>query len=303
MAEDKRRDGGEGSWESLGYGALETAVARRERLADNYDIDFGQERVFPELVEAMLAEVPEGAKVLEVGAATGLLTRPLLQVAGGVTAMEPSHGLLHRLLTSDVASSPKLRTLPGLVEDLPAVVDYDCAVVTFTPRRGVALLRLLRELALRVSDRIVILLPDDTAMDWAYLARSASLQGFEMRAHLVRGSDDHRAVVLTALVAGWHPLAPGPEDWAVDAREITVPYPPPRGAATRLVRYFLSGGDRALSLVTDPRGVERLYGNLRTAVHRLARDECTVRRQGDVIQLVRLPRRADRVRGPEAPWQ
>ena len=41
---------------------LESALARRERLADKYDIDFGQERVFPELVEALLDEVPEGAR-------------------------------------------------------------------------------------------------------------------------------------------------------------------------------------------------------------------------------------------------
>jgi hypothetical protein len=269
---------------------FETAVARRERLADNYDLEFGQERVFPELIAAMLEEVPADRKVLEVGAATGLLTRPLLEHSASVTAMEPSSGLLGRLLASDVAASPNLATIVGVVEELSPVVAYDTAVVTFTPRRGLALVRLLTQLALRVSERVVVLMPDDTSLDWAYLARSAAGQGFDVRVRLVHGAGGHRAIVLTALVQDWQPLAPEAQDWAVDARAVSVPFPAPRGAATRLVRFFLSGGDRALSLATDPRGVERLYGNLRTAVHRLAREELTVRRHGDVIQLVRLPR-------------
>jgi hypothetical protein len=297
VEQGKRR---EQAYEDLGA-QFETAVARRERLADVYDIDYGSERVFPELVEAMLAEVPPGCSILEVGAATGLLTRPLLEHAALVTAMEPSHGLLHRLLTSDVADSPKLRMLPGIVEELPPTVAYDAAVVTFTPRRGIALLRLLTELAKRVSGRVVILLPEDTSMDWAYLARSASVAGLDVRLHLVHGAEGKRGVVMTAVVDGWEPTAP-PVDWSVDAREIAVPYPPPRGAATRLVRYFLTGGDRALTLDTDPRGVDRLYGNLRTAVHRLGREEVTVRRQGDVIQLVRLPKASDGAERTAGPW-
>jgi hypothetical protein len=280
---------------------FETAVARRERLADNYDIDYGSERVFPRLVDAMLEEVPPGARVLEVGAATGVMTRPLLGKAGHVTAMEPSHGLLHRLLSSDVADSPKLRTMPGIVEELPARKEWDVAVVTFTPRRGIALLRVLTELAKRVKQRVVIMLPDDTSMDWAYLARSASSAGLETRLRFVHGNDGKRAVLMTAEVDGWQPTDT-PTDWAVDAREVSVPYPAPRGAATRLVRYFLSTGDRALTLDTDERGAERLYGNLRTAAHRLARDVVTVRRQGDVIQLVRLPRAAEPGDDGDSPW-
>lgn len=278
-------------WSDLGP-QFERAVASRERLADNYDIDFGHERVFPELVDAMLEEVPEGANVLEVGAATGLLTRPLLERAGFVTAMEPSAGLLGRLLESDVAASPKLQFLRGIVEELPPQLAYDMAVVTFTPRRGIALARLLAQLAMRVADRVVVLLVDDNSMDWAYLARSAAAQGFDVRVRLVSG-DSKRAVVLRADVHSWNPTLVPIEDWAVDARELSVPYPHPRGTATRLVRYFLAGGDRALLLVTEHHGAERLYGNLRTAVHRLARDEVTVRRQGDVIRLVRLPKPAD----------
>ncbi len=275
---------------------LESALARRERLADRYGLGYGADRVFPQLVEAMLAEVPEGSRVLEVGAATGLLTRPLLQRAGHLTALEPSAGLLRRLLSSEVAESPHLTVKQGMVEDLLHDELYDVAVVTFTPRRGMGLSRLLVELASRVKDRVVMLLEDDGTMDWAYLARGAAVQGFvDVRLTLLssrdtRPEDRRRAVLLVANLDRYEPMIEVPEDWGVDAREIEMPYPTPRGGATRLVRYFLAGGDRALRVNTDPRGVERLYGNLRTAVHRLARDELTVRRDGDIIQIVRLPR-------------
>lgn len=272
----------------------DSALARRERVADTYDIDFGQERLFPELVDALIEEVPAGAAVLEVGAATGLMTRPLLEHAGSVTAMEPSAGLLRRLLSSEVAASPRLRTLQGLVEDLPPDVAYHVGVVTFTPRRGRGLLRLVSELAIRVSDRIVMLLREDQSMDWAYLARSLAGQGFDVRLRIVSGStEEHCGVVLTALVANWRPEPDSEAAWGLDARELQVPSPAPRGTASRLVRYFLAGGDRALLVRTDADAVDRLYGNLRTAVHRIGRNEVTVRRDGDSIQIVRLPRAQD----------
>lgn len=273
------------------YGVvLDTAIARRERLADNYDIDFGHERVFPELTEAVLAEVPEGARVLEVGAATGLMTRPLIERAGALTAMEPSEGLLRRLLETDVASSEKLQVVRGMVEDLPRQLSHDAAVVTFTPRRGPGLLRLIMELAIRVSDRIVIMMDDDGSMDWAYLARSAAIQGFDVRVRLVQGEGGRRAVVIVADVADWEPTFAAEGAWGTDARETSVPYPAPRGAAARLVRNFLGGGDRALIIRTDPRGLERLHGNLRTAAHRLGAGEVTVKQEGGAVALVRLPR-------------
>lgn len=284
------------------YGVpLDIALARRERLADNYDIEFGQERIFPELLEALLAEVPEGVDILEVGAATGLLTRPLLQRAGRLTALEPSEGLLRLLLASDVAKSPKLTTRQGMVEDISPAEAYDVAVVTFTPRRGLGLSRLLTELSHRVRDRVVMLLDEDGALDWAYLARAAALQGLDVSLRIVCGGESgtaaapRRAVVMVVRVERSCPVT-GPRqtvespDWADDARQIEVPFPPPRGAPTRLVRYVLAGGDRAIRVDTDQRGIERLYGNLRTAVHRIARDRLTVRRDGDSIQIVRLPR-------------
>ncbi|HEY3318093.1 MAG TPA: hypothetical protein VGK50_06690 [Coriobacteriia bacterium] len=277
---------------------FESEVARRERLADNYDIEFGQERVFPELVTAMLERVPEGSRVLEVGAATGLLTRPLLERASKLTAMEPSAGLLRRLLSTDVAEDPRLVTMAGVVEELAPRVAFDVAVVTFTPRRGYALVRLLHELAIRVSDRVVILLAVAGTMDWAYLARSAVLRGFGVEMELIPREDRRNpGVVMTVRISGWKPGALMNDEWAVDVRQVDVPYPSPRGAATRLIRYFLSRGDRVLAIATDARGADRLYGNLRTAAHRVGGDEVSVRRQGDVIQLVRLPRRDGAGRG------
>lgn len=284
---------------TIDYGVpLESAMARRERLADKYDYQFGQERVFPELVEALLEEIPDGCDLLEVGAATGLLTRPLIGRAGCLTAMEPSQGMLRRLFMTDLAEDPRLTVFYGLVEDLPKDTMYDAAVVTFTPRRGIGLMHMLRVLASHVRDRVVMMLDDDASMDWAFLARAASIQGFDTRLRVVGKACDpsagsvesRRAVLLVARVTGWCPEIEPAEAWHLEAREIEVPFPAPRGAATRLVRYFLAGGDRALVVRTEQRGVDRLYGNLRTAVHRLGREEATVRRTDDGVQLLRLPK-------------
>jgi len=281
---------------------LEAALKRRERLADEVTAEFGAERIFPELVDALMAEVPEGVDILEVGAATGLLTRPLLAKSRYLTALEPSVGMLKRLLASEVANAENLTIRQGMVEDLEQGDTYDVAVVTFTPRRGLGLARLLFELACRVRDRVVMLL-DDGALDWAYLARAAAAEGLDVRLRIVsRGSRSgeegahSQAVILVAEVERYCSLGPearptGVElgKWAGDAREIEVPFPPPRGTAARLVRYMLAGGDRALRVLTEPAGAERLYGNVRTAVHRLARDQLTVRRDGEIIHIVRLP--------------
>ena len=76
--------------------------------------------------------------MLEVGAATGLLTRPLLGRASALTALEPSEGMLRRLLSSDLAEDPRLSFVHGLAEDLEPRAVFDVAVVTFTPRRASA---------------------------------------------------------------------------------------------------------------------------------------------------------------------
>jgi len=277
---------------------IESTLERRERFANRFDYDFGQERIFPGLTEALLEEVPEGTKILEAGAATGLLTGPLLKRAGHLTALEPSEGMLRRLLAKDVGDSPHLRVLRGMAEDLSRTELYDSAVVTFTPRRGIGLLRLLQELAFRVTDRVVMLLDDDPSMDWAFLARAAATQGFDVRMrfvseHRADAEAPRRAVVLVAEISEWSPFTRGESAWEFEARTVDVPYPAPRGAATRLVRYFLAGGDRALLVRTEQEGLDRLYGNLRTAVHRLGQNEVTVRRLDDGVQIVRLPKTVD----------
>jgi hypothetical protein len=273
---------------------LESALVKRERLADRYDYNFGQERLFPGLDEALMEEVDEGAHILEVGAASGLLTGVLLGKADKLTALEPSQGLLRRLMQSELADDERLTTVQGLVEDLPRKKAFDQAVVTFTPRRGMGLVHLLIELARRVKGSVVMLLDEDGTLDWAYVARSAAVQGFDVRLRLVsekrpaKGADPRTAVIIVANVGSWTPQTAAEEQWEFGARTLDVPFPSPRGTATRLVRYFLAGGDRILIIRTEREGLDRLYGNLRTAVHRIARDEMTVRRMDDGVQIVRL---------------
>lgn len=284
----KERNARSASVKALGL-PIETAMSQRDELAKEHGPEFGQEWLFGELVDALLAEIPEGASVLEVGAATGAFTRLLLGKASHVTALEVSPGMLQKLMESDIAGSPKLRVLQGVVEELPYQEMYDLAVVTFTPRRGVALSTLMIELGQRVADRIIVVFREDLSMDWAYLARDAANQGFDVRLHVVSG-DDSRAVILVADVKTWEPRQPASEEWGLDMRETEVPFPPPRGSAARLVRYFLTISDRALLVKTDPKGIARLYGNLRTAAHRLSRGEVTVRMHQGHIHLVRLPK-------------
>lgn len=277
---------------------IDGALQRRERLANRYDYQVGQDRVFPQLVVALLDELPEGGDVLEVGAATGLLTKPLLTRVGALTALEPSPGMLRRILQSSVSEDPRLSTQLGMVEDLAEDAMFDRAVVTFTPRRGVGLLTLLAGLSAHVRDRVVFLLEDDVSMDWAFLARAAVGQGFDVRARFVSNgaaeeSGRLRAVILTMIVTEWSTDSTLDDVWDLGSKALDVPQPMPRGTATRLVRYFLSGGDRAMVVHSDRDSLERLYGNLRTAAHRLARDEITVRRVDDGIQLIRLPKSSE----------
>ncbi len=277
---------------------LESALAPRERAARSTDHAFGEERVFPELVEALLEEVPYSDRLLEVGAAGGLLTVPLLGKTGSLTALEPYDALYSRLLDIRATVGERLTPVLGMVEDLDPTERFDNAVVTFTVRRGIGLITLLKRLVPLVRDRIVVVFDDDGSMDWAYLARTAAVQGFDTRLRIVTDHvheepEQRRAVILIAGVSSWCEACAADEIWDIEARVVDVPFPAPRGAATRLVRYFLAGADHAILAKTDREGVERLYGNLRTAAHRLARDEITVRRTDEGVQLVRLPKPAE----------
>jgi hypothetical protein len=187
---------------------IDSAIANRDRLAAEVGLEFGKDLVFPELIEAILEEVPESSTVLEVGAATGVITRELVPHVAMVTALEISEGMLQLLLCTDVAQAENLRVMQGVVEELPREIAFDVAVVTFTPRRGHALTLLMSELAQRVADRIVVVFPYDRALDWAYLARTSAAQGFDVRLRMVRGTGEHRGVILVAGVEGYEPIRP-----------------------------------------------------------------------------------------------
>ncbi|MCL2324019.1 MAG: hypothetical protein FWC48_00360 [Actinomycetia bacterium] len=299
------------------FGAdFDNLMLRRDRAASHEGANFGSRRMFKELAERVLGEVKPGYRVLEVDAATGILTRLLLARGAEVTALEPSSVFVKKFLRA--IDDEHLQVFTGFTEDLPTQPEdqlFDLAVVSFPSRRGIGLLALIDELIVLVRKSILLVMPDDGSLDWAYLTRGAALEGYEVSTRFItehnapsaafsRGKDKNadcpylpqdidmvkRAVLLhVEQRAKLRPIR-AEEAWALAARTIHVPYPVPRGAATRLVRYFMAGGDRAVLITTDDAGLPRLYGNLRTAAHRIARDEVTVRRVDEGVQLMLIPR-------------
>lgn len=296
------------------FGAtLESLLDRRERLAHSKGPAYGSDFVGRQLVETVLSHVKPGMRVLEVDPAAGLFTRLFVGRGAEVVALEPSPTFAAELATHE---SDNLMVVRGFTEDIePALAErgeplpsdraaladnrFDIAVVTFPARRGMGLLALINELTLYVSGYILVILPDDGSLDWAYLLRASAIEGAESTVRFVsegKPADDDtlvgtkRSVVLR--VDRLSAIVPMrlEEAWNLEARSIEVPYPVPRGAATRLVRYFMAGGDRSVIIKTEPEGITRLHGNLRTAAHRIARDEVTVRRTDDGIQLMLIPR-------------
>jgi hypothetical protein len=180
--------------------------------------------------------------MLEVGAATGLMTAPLLSKAKSLTALEPSPGMLRRLVSSDVASDPRLGTMQGMAEDLGADAMFDVAVVTFTPRRGIGLAP--PTLAVHVRDRVVMLL--ETTGRWTGPIWPGGLAWGWVRVHLVAGESGPRAS------AGGDSSRRWPAAQEIDADDIWEFEQDARRAAsgaraaTRLVRYFLTSGARAV---------------------------------------------------------
>jgi len=311
------------------FGAtLDSLMLRRDRAATHEGANFGTRRMFKELAEWILNEVKPGQRVLEVDAATGVLTRLLLARGANVTVLEPSSVFVEDWLRT--IDDERLTVIEGFTEDIPEQDKrFDLAIVSFPARRGIGLLAQLAELAPLVKKNILVVMPDDGSLDWAYLTRGAALEGFEVSTrfltehtessgllsragssfvkgpdlgglpnetsprcpYLPQDIDMIRRAVLVRVErrSELRPIRPE-EAWALAARTIHVPYPVPRGAATRLVRYFVAGGDRAVLITTNSAGLPRLYGNLRTAAHRIARDEVTVRRADDGVQLMLIPR-------------
>ena len=296
------------------FGAtLESLLDRRERLAHSRGAGYGSDFVGRQLVESVLSHVRPGMRVLEVDPASGLFTRLLVARGAEVVALEPSPTFAAQLRTHE---SERLMVVEGFTEDIepelakrgmPLPSDrsglldnrFDLAIVTFPARRGMGLLALINELALLVSGYILVVLPDEGSLDWAYLLRASAIEGAESTVRFVSEGTPVDGDTLTGtkrsvVLRVDHLSAIVPmrleEAWNLEARAIEVPYPVPRGAATRLVRYFMAGGDRSVIIKTEPQGLIRLHGNLRTAAHRIARDEVTVRRTDDGIQLMLIPR-------------
>ena len=259
----------------------------------------GEVEIVPAVLDLLLSEIGQGGHVLEVEATSAALTRELLREADHVTVLSPSADAMGELLGEDMPEAEKLSIAPGPVQGLGYVTYYDVALVAYPSMRGMGLLHTIAGLATHVHDRVIVLMEDEGTLDWAYLARTAVSQGFAVRLHLLalpksESGVARRAVVLVTDLGDWEPSLIAATTWnGDDVREVRVPYPLERGSATNLVREFVEAGDRAMSLSTDAEGLGRLHGAIRTAAHRLAREEVTVRRTGDVIHVMRVPKPAD----------
>lgn len=279
------------------FGAsLESLLARRERLSKTEEYTSGKRIKILNLTAAIRSYIETGSEILEIDAGPGHFTRLLSMLDVGLTVLEPTSTFYHSL-TELLSGRENTQVIQGFTEDLPKGKTYDTALVTFPARRGMGLLSLVNEIAPHVNKRILLIIPDDGSLDWAYLTRACAFEGFKAQVEFIideeQGHDGEHfpraaALVVITKTKSFHDIRMQ-FSWDVTAREIEVPYPVPRGAATRLVRYFIAGGDRAVLIRTHPEGLNRLYGNLRTAAHRIAREEVTVRRVNEGIQLLLIP--------------
>jgi len=295
------------------YGtSLESLLERRERVAKGEGANYGAGRMFSKLAEAILKTLPPGGegKILEVDAGAGLFSQLLLDQGYHVTAIEPVAMLYRRLEEID---NDRFEAYRGFVEDIfegrvfGNRPEFDTAIVTFPARRGRGILALTCELLTLARDKVVLVLPDDGSVDWSSTMRAIALKGFKVTTEFIvdtttierlqeTGAFDlgsiKRAMLMTvdAKPLIKRPLSPSEiiTAWGATIRVIEVPYPAPRGAATRLIRYFKAGGDRSILIKTNPEGMHHLYGNLRTAAHRIAREQITVRRVDNGIQLMQI---------------
>lgn len=278
------------------FGAsLESLLARREKLSRFDSYTSGRSVKILELTKAVRSHIRAGSEVLEVDAGPGHFTRLLTQLDINLTVLEPTTTFVSSL-SEILEGNEKAEVFRGFTEDLPPGKKFDTALVTFPARRGMGLLSLVNELARIVRNEILLVVPDDGSLDWAYLARACAFEGLKSQVEFFVGErvteeDSQAAAAALVVISNTAKLTDIRKDfsWDLTARSINVPYPVPRGAATRLVRYFIAGGDRAVLITTEPEGLKRLYGNLRTAAHRIARDEVTVRRVDGGIQLMLIP--------------
>ncbi|MCL2680002.1 MAG: hypothetical protein FWF11_00775 [Coriobacteriia bacterium] len=305
------------------YGTtLESLLDRRDRVARSEGSTYGSNKMFPRLVQRVLTDVSPDSTVLEIDAGAGLFTQLFLQRGCDVTAFEAAPYLCDLLKQID---NKKLSVHRGFVEDsypftgaltpsAAAPAPFDTAVVTFPARRGRGILALICALLPLVQQKILVILPDNGSVDLSSLLRTVSLLGYCVRAEFIVDLSAVEAVQTTqagrssgqvelgqtkrAMLVSVQaqplvkkPLCPSlvVNAWGTTVRVIEVPYPIPRGATTRLIRYFRAGGDRSVLIKTDPAGMNQLYGNMRTAANRIARDQVSVRRVDNGLLLMQVP--------------
>jgi SAM-dependent methyltransferase len=146
-------------------------------VADAYER--GRPEHAPAVVGALCAElgVPPGARVLDLAAGTGKLTRALLAAGLDVTAVEPQGELLRTLAASIGAE----RTLEGLAESIPLPGESVAAVTVADAfhwfDRAAALAEIARVLAPGGGLALLTTVPDWRGATWAHelgeLLRSA----------------------------------------------------------------------------------------------------------------------------------
>jgi ubiquinone/menaquinone biosynthesis C-methylase UbiE len=137
-------------------------------VAESYER--GRPQYTPAAAEAVAAElhIASGARVLDLAAGTGKLTRALLGVGFDVTAVEPQ-AQLREILAASVGAE---RALDGLAEEIP-LPDASVAAVTVADafhwfNHAAALREIQRVLIAGGGLAVLRILPDWSGASWAH---------------------------------------------------------------------------------------------------------------------------------------
>lgn len=147
---------------------LHPLAARFVDVADSYER--GRPEYTPAAAEAIATElhVARGARVLDLAAGTGKLTRALLGVGLDVIAVEPQTEL-REILVAGVGAE---RVLDGVAEDIP-LADASVAAVTVADAfhwfdQAAALREIQRVLTAGGGLAVLRILPDWSGASWAH---------------------------------------------------------------------------------------------------------------------------------------
>jgi len=102
-----------------------------DRLAPQYEKWLIRGTYHQPILREVSQMIEPGWKVLDIGAATGVLSIPLASLGCSVTALEPSHGMEEILRTKlDDLRVSAIRVVPDRWEDLPVseVSGFDCVI-------------------------------------------------------------------------------------------------------------------------------------------------------------------------------